>query len=255
MNQDQIKEKLIQLYDLKHDFSVIFSGKKSKTVNGKYLSDSKEIVLNNKNFQNDNLLIYTAIHELAHHVVLTELEIEEGHTTLFWATFHNLLSTAEQKGFYKCESSPKLSALVAEVKEIDRKIASLTEKLGELLSKTKELCDEEGIRFEDVVDRDLRIKRTTAKKAMRISAAGMPENIGSDEQAAIMALSSTNEQEKAIVEIQEGKTIDQVKQDLKKPKERDIEKEKHRIEKTITMLTIRLEEIEQEISGREEISA
>jgi hypothetical protein len=78
MNQDQVKEKLLKLYDCKEEFSVIFSGKKSGKVNGIYKSFEREIVIHNKNFvddsgdQNEMLLMFTAIHELTHHVLMTE---------------------------------------------------------------------------------------------------------------------------------------------------------------------------------------
>jgi Zn-dependent peptidase ImmA (M78 family) len=66
MNQDQVKEKLLKLHDCTEDFIVIFSGKKSKKVNGLYKPDKREIIIHNRNLDNDNLLLYTAIHELAH---------------------------------------------------------------------------------------------------------------------------------------------------------------------------------------------
>ena len=82
MNQDQVKEKLLAIEDAPLEFSVIFSGKRSKKVNGLYKPDTREILIHNKNFQGgsggekaqgatataDNLLIYTAIHEYAHHL-------------------------------------------------------------------------------------------------------------------------------------------------------------------------------------------
>ena len=71
MNQDQVKEKLSKLYDCKHEFTVVFSGKKTGKVNGLYKHPGSEIIIHNRNFvdgngkQNDMLLMFTAIHELA----------------------------------------------------------------------------------------------------------------------------------------------------------------------------------------------
>jgi hypothetical protein len=58
MNQDQVKTKLLSIADAPMEFTVIFSGKKSKKVNGLYKPDSREIILHNKNFGDDeNLLL------------------------------------------------------------------------------------------------------------------------------------------------------------------------------------------------------
>ncbi|MDR0601298.1 MAG: hypothetical protein LBG42_02855, partial [Treponema sp.] len=73
MNQDQVKAKLLAIEDAPLEFSLVFSGKSSKKVNGLYKPESREIIIHNKNFtaeggQNENLLLYTAIHEYAHHL-------------------------------------------------------------------------------------------------------------------------------------------------------------------------------------------
>ena len=63
MNQDQVKERLLQLEQVKTDFMVTFSGKNSKKVDGLYYPDKREIIIHNQNFVDDNQLMYTAIHE------------------------------------------------------------------------------------------------------------------------------------------------------------------------------------------------
>ena len=67
MNQDRVKEILLETADTELEFSVVFTGKSSKKVNGLYKPDTHEIILHNKNFANDNELIYTAVHEYTHH--------------------------------------------------------------------------------------------------------------------------------------------------------------------------------------------
>ena len=71
MNQDQVKSLLLRLDRDAEEFSVTFSGKKSKKVDGLYKPDGREIIIHNENFANDNALIYTAIHEFAHHLHFT----------------------------------------------------------------------------------------------------------------------------------------------------------------------------------------
>ena len=48
MNQDQIKEMLLKIEDTELDFSVTFTGKESKKVNGLYKPDTHEILLHTK---------------------------------------------------------------------------------------------------------------------------------------------------------------------------------------------------------------
>ena len=68
MNQDQVKSILLQVEESPAPFSLVFSGKANKKVNGLYKPDTAEIVLHNKNFESDNQLLYTALHEYAHHL-------------------------------------------------------------------------------------------------------------------------------------------------------------------------------------------
>ena len=63
MTNEEIKNKLTKLYDCKEDFTVTMSGKASSRVNGLYKPLTHEIILHNKNFKNDNQLMYTAVHE------------------------------------------------------------------------------------------------------------------------------------------------------------------------------------------------
>ena len=76
MDNDKIKEMLLNIQESKLEFTVVMTGKESKRVNGLYKPETREILLHNKNFKTDNELIYTAIHEYTHHLI-NEEEIEE----------------------------------------------------------------------------------------------------------------------------------------------------------------------------------
>ena len=52
MNQDQLKTKLDE-YTENKDFTVIFSGKTSKKVDGLYHPEKQEIIIHNKNGLNE----------------------------------------------------------------------------------------------------------------------------------------------------------------------------------------------------------
>lgn len=68
MNQENVKQKLLQLEKVDTDFTVTFSDRKSKKVDGLYYPDRREIIIHNQNFVDENQLMYTAIHEYAHHI-------------------------------------------------------------------------------------------------------------------------------------------------------------------------------------------
>ena len=72
-------------------------------MHGLYKPDSREIIIHNKNFKNDNEMMYTAIHEYAHHLQFTTAATPisvRTHTTAFWNLLHTLLFEAEEKGIY-----------------------------------------------------------------------------------------------------------------------------------------------------------
>ena len=111
MDNEKIKEILLNIQESELEFSVVMTGKESKRVNGLYKPETREILLHNKNFHTDNELIYTAIHEYTHHLINEEQIQANGgrepphqarsHTNYFWAKFHALLETASDKGYYK----------------------------------------------------------------------------------------------------------------------------------------------------------
>jgi hypothetical protein len=120
VNAEQVKEKLDKIHASPHGYSVTFSGKKSNAANGLYKPATKEIIVHNRNFTDDNLLMYTAIHELAHHVCMAERG-ERGsrsHTQLFWSVFHDLLDGAVAKKIYARKKNEALQKLVEKAKRI-----------------------------------------------------------------------------------------------------------------------------------------
>ena len=128
MENAKIKETLLNLYETKLDFTVIQTGKESKRVNGLYKPDTHEILLHNKNFKTDNELLYTAIHEYAHHLLTEEsintygddsLPNAKAHPRAFWVKFNELIVLAEEKNIYTLDisKSPKLVELTQKIKK------------------------------------------------------------------------------------------------------------------------------------------
>jgi hypothetical protein len=259
MNQEAIKELLTKLYDTKEEYQVIFSGKKSKTVNGLYKSEKREIIIHNRNFSNDNLLIYTAIHELAHHICIAEKgqRSARSHTVEFWSTFHDLLDAAEKAGIYTRERNERIDSLAAKARELDRKIAELQRELGKILIDIRESCEEGGFRFEDVYERDINLSRKTWNYSIKAVNSGANEDCGQDIQRLLAG--TKDNKNKHMVEHQNNghKSVAQIQHGLqnKKIKEQSslerLTGEKNRIEKAIQSLKNRLTIIAAEIAKQE----
>lgn len=96
MNQDQVKEALLSLKIPASDFTIVFSGKASRKVNGLYRPVDASIIIHNKNFTNDNALMVTALHEFTHHISITRglVNSRSSHPVIFWALFHSILKVA-----------------------------------------------------------------------------------------------------------------------------------------------------------------
>ena len=275
MNQDEVKEKLLSIEDAPLDFSVIFSGKRSKKVNGLYKPDEREIIIHNRNFidtnsngvsnrthskeTNNNLLIYTAIHEYAHHLHACAKGgklTSRAHTAEFWAILHNLLEKAEKKKIYinLFSGSKELEELTDTIrKKYLLENGSLVKELGQLLLKARELCLAIGGRYEDYIDRILRIPRQAAKLAVRMHQYNLNPQTGADNMRFLAGISNEEKRFAAEESLLKGKSPDTVKMAFRqKPPEENprlsLEKEKLRLERTIDSLKKRLEEVKKELT-------
>ena len=272
MDNQTIKNMLLDLHETQLEFSVIMTGKDSKRVNGLYKPETREILLHNKNFKTDNELIYTAIHEYTHHLI-NEEQINEAdgtrppyqaksHTNYFWAKFYELVDIAEEKGYYKLDISTN-SELDELTKEIKAKYIEpnghLMQELGKCLIKAHALCEQANIRYEDYLDRILQLPRSTAKSVTKVGL--LPEEdakLGYENMKLLSTCRKNDDKAKAVEAIQAGKSPDSViammKQKSQKkdesPKLR-LEKEKTRLEKTISQLTQRLEYVEESLASME----
>ncbi len=259
MNQDQIKELLLSLEDTSLDFSVTMTGKQSRKVNGLYKPDTHEILLHNKNFDNDNQLIYTAIHEYAHHL---QCEAEgpvrspRSHGAAYWARFHGLLARAESKGIYKIgtEASPALESLTEEIRsKYLAENGRLMKELGGLLVRAQALCKEAGVRYEDWIDRVLCLPRTAAKQAVRIGSLDIRSDIGYEAMKIVASQKTPEDRAAAERQFVAHKSPDEVRVNVgRKAEDEDhktrLEKERRRLEKTIAQLNARLQQVEESLA-------
>jgi hypothetical protein len=250
LTNETIKESLLKLYPCKEDFTVVMSGKMSKKVNGLYVPETHEILLHNKNFTTDNALMYTAIHEFTHHVLLTEKGVKttKCHSGIFWSLFYDFIDVAIKSGIYTRERSEATQQLIEEAKQLQKELLEVQKNLGNLLQKINKSCEENGERQEDVFESDLQLSRKKAKELMSMSASN---TYFSDEVTmTVLTAKDVIEAKKAAAA---GKTVEQVKaiakratapdDDLESPE--SLAREKKRLECTITKLQDRLVQVEE----------
>lgn len=226
MNQDEVKAKLVSLGAPEKDFDVIFSGKKSMRVNGLYRPDTKEIIIHNQNFANDNLLIFTAIHEYAHHITC-ERKLAKGrsaHPAVFWSIFHSLIKIAVQKGIYTDSFTvdPILKEADAKIEAVVKMQVEAQRKLGSALLEMQTLCQERGARFEDYLDRHVRLPKETAKAAVTAQMELFElEGVSPQVVELVASIEEGEGRDEAVSRIEGGESIAQVRAAVKQGKRVD----------------------------------
>jgi hypothetical protein len=260
MNQDQVKEQLQKIRP-SADFHVVFSGKKSKKVNGLYKPESREIIIHNQNFTDNNMLLYTAIHEYAHHVHFTDGKHAKpsarAHTTVFWSIFHDLLDKAVSVGIYReaYRDDKELSEMAENIRDDLHQIGELIKNIGRNLIAAAAVCAKKNVRFEDFVDRALQMNRVTARLFMKAFQLNLPASLGPDGLRLVASIRGNDERTIVSASLENGKSQDQAKaarkaEPLEPPEEmqeKRLKQEKVRLEKTISSLERRLEEVEREL--------
>lgn len=261
MNQDQVKEFLLQIDDDVEEFFVIFSGKQSKKANGVYHPETREIIIHNRNFTHDAELIYTAIHEFAHHAHFTRSAVPVGpraHTVEFRSILHGFLQRAEEIGVYTSpfESDPDLSELTVRIRrEFLVEHGRLMKRFGAVLLEAQALCARKGTRFEDYLERILSLDRSAATTLMKLEKYDIDPELGYNNMATVAAFPTVQRREEAQQKFAAGQTADMVKQSMVPARRaqddpaRKLEKERNRIQRTIASLQAKLEEIEARLSN------
>jgi hypothetical protein len=185
----ELKEKLYDIYPGVIPFDAGYALLPRNT-NGQYLPYTRSIVINNRKgqFANGNLIMYTGVHELAHHVCMADKgdTSTRPHNKLFWGVFHNLLEGAEAAGYYRRNTDAEIEEAAGRARGVDRQIAALRRELGNMLIDIQGLCLDRGVRYEDVIERDIGLSRATWKAVVKESAlSAFPEaaDMGQDAQA------------------------------------------------------------------------
>ena len=262
MNNDQIKKALLSLRKTDVDFTVILTGKKSKKVHGLYKPESREILIHNKNFKNENEMMYTAIHEYAHHLQFTTTAAPisaRTHTTAFWNLLHTLLFRAEEIGVYQnpFETIEEFRALTKRIRDrFLTQSGTLMKELGGLLLEAHTLCERHGTSFPDYLDRVLALPRASAHLIMKSHALDLEPAVGFENMRSLVAIRDPADRSRAQEELQAGHSPDMVKARYSAHKPpRDprlaLEAERQKLEATIERLTRRLKEVAKRLSALE----
>lgn len=256
MNQDQVKEQLLRLDEEVEEFRVVFTGKKSKKANGLYYPDSREIIIHNHNFADDNQLLYTAIHEFAHHLHFTRSPVPVGsraHTIEFRNILHDLLERAEEMGIYRniFRTNPEFMALTYRIRrDFMGPNGELMKRFGEALIEAQRLCEKHNARFEDYVERVLSLNTKSANTIIKTHSYDIDPSIGYENMATVAGIADPDRRKEAEEAFAAGRSPDRVKAMLKKKPDEEPEareqlmKEKQRLERTIQSLQDKLRSVE-----------
>jgi len=253
-----VKNLLLGLDPNVEEFFVIFSGKKSKKVNGLYKPASREIIIHNKNMQTDNALLYTVIHEFAHHIQFTRTHSPISarcHTGAFRAIFHSLLFTAEKQGIYDngFDTIPEFRELTRRIKrDFLGAHGSLIRELGAVLTHAMELCNRHGLNFEDYTNRTLKMKSGSARLFIRLAAMDIDPGLGYENMKSLSAIRDPALRKQAETALKADFSPDMVHTGfIKKDEAKDpltaLTAEKKRLEKTIASLNGRLAAVKQRL--------
>jgi hypothetical protein len=260
MNQDQVKEQLLRLDEDVEEFAVVFTGKKSKKANGLYYPDSREIIIHNHNFEDDNQLMYTAVHEFAHHVHFTRSPVPVGnraHTIEFRNILHDLLERAEELGVYRniFRTNAEFMALTYRLRrDFLGPNGELMKRFGAALIEAQQLCEKYNARFEDYVERVLSLNTRNANTIIKTHTYDISPSIGYDNMATVAGIADPDKRQEAEEAFAGGKSPDRVKAMLKQDSERSeqepverLKKEKRRLERTIQSLQDKLHSVEERL--------
>ncbi|MDR3173642.1 MAG: hypothetical protein LBU19_05285, partial [Treponema sp.] len=131
---------------------------------------------------------------------------------------------------------------------------NLVKELGRQLLRAHELCAAAGARFEDYVDRVLRIPRLAADMAIKMFQYDLDPQVGADNMRFLAGIRNDDERLAAEGALIRGKSPDTVRSGLRDRGEEEdpqirLSKEKQRLERTIASLTQRLEEVNRELEN------
>lgn len=263
MNQDGLKSLLLELENDVVEFSVIFSGKESRRVNGLYKPEKREIIIHNRNFTDENTLIYTGIHEFAHHLHFSRYPEEvkrRVHTSRFWDIFHTLLAKAEEKGLYNniFLTDPDFKTLATRIRrDYLARNGALMKEFGQLLLEAMELCRQKNAVFEDFAERVLGLGRGEARGLIKLHTLDINSRLGFEKMKVVASIADPALRGRAEESFVRGLTPPQVRRQLAEarpaasPSQGTLQARKRYLERSIAAMKKKLADMERQLSELE----
>jgi hypothetical protein len=264
MNNEQVKALLERVRAAPAPFQVVLSGKKSRKVHGLYKPEKREIVLHNRNFTTDDELVYTALHEYAHHLQFStppQPRSARTHTIRFWSLFHGLLADAERAGLYHSpfEQIEDFRRLTERIKEkIIAPNGALLKELGRLLAEAQQLCEKHHASYTDYLDRVLALPKPGADAAVKAHLLDLDPRLGYENMKLVARVRDPEVRDKAQQALLHGDSHDTVKAMAFAPTSRPaqeedsveaLQAERQRLERTIKKLEKRLELVNERLAA------
>jgi hypothetical protein len=133
--------------------------------------------------------------------------------------------------------------------------------LGALFIQVQKLCEKHGARFEDYIERIVKLDRNTANTVMKIHSLNINPTVGYENMKILSRVREPEERKRLEEALEQGQSPDMIKHSLKMRKAslesgssgaiEQLLSEKQRLERTITSLRNRLTEIEKRLKGYE----
>lgn len=174
----------------------------------------------------------------------------KAHSPIFWSTFHDLLSVAEDLGLYVNPlKDEEFSEITCNLLEKIAEAGRVTRETGEALVSAQSFCLEHDARFEDYVLRELKQSMPWAKTCMATYLKDLPVEVGPDNLKMLGAIKNPYTRRRVTKEVQERMSQMQAKvaaagRPSPVSPDRSLRKEEEKIRREILELQSRLAQIQ-----------
>ncbi|MBE3065155.1 MAG: hypothetical protein IMZ69_09085 [Spirochaetes bacterium] len=247
MTEAQIKTLLCAIRKPPRDFEVTLTHRANKRINGTYYMDRALIKINDRNFTRDSVMLFTAIHEYAHHLQYCARE-KTSHNREFYALYHDLVDEAIEKKLL--EEQPTTDAIQkaeTEVKELLRQHVELERRIAAKLIDLHNECALNSVNPEYWTERRLQLPHNGQRPFLKTRDGS--EGIEQADYINADAMRVCTKGPAAELALREGKTIVQAQTAAMAPEEEldpyeALKKEKEQIAERIVKLEDRKDRVE-----------
>ena len=263
LNPGMLKRKLLQIQKVSEDFTIEYEGK-HKTIDGLYRPETCTIVIYDENHVDDNGIIYTALHELAHHVDITtsiKPRKKQLHNTRFKSIFYGMLNDAERKKLYinPYENNPMFLNMKFKLDDLMTSIGDAKKRMGVLLQEVYELCVDNNMPFDDFMERQMQIDMKKAQHLLMLPSLSITvSKVCFDNHKILCSAKDERKRKKALVLLENDKSPAIVKETVKENDDPAttldyLRKEREKLINELDRKSAKLEEIEAAITNEKRI--